>query len=67
MCIRDRAQLVHARPDLDIHDLRGNLQTRMRKMKEQNFDAIVLAAAGVERLGWQDLITEELDLSLIHI
>lgn len=59
--LRRRAQLLHARPDLNIHDLRGNLQTRMRKMKEQNFDAIVLAAAGVERLGWQDLITEELD------
>lgn len=58
--LRRRAQLLHQRPDLEIHDLRGNLQTRMRKMKEEQFDGIILAAAGVERLGWQDKITEEL-------
>jgi len=58
--LRRKAQLLHARPDLKICDLRGNLQTRMRKMREENFDGIILAAAGVERLGWQDQITEEL-------
>ncbi|MGM9525236.1 MAG: hydroxymethylbilane synthase, partial [Peptococcaceae bacterium] len=58
--LRRKAQLLHVRPDLDIHDLRGNLQTRMRKMKEEQFDGIILAAAGVERLGWQEQITEEL-------
>ena len=58
--LRRRAQLLHQRPDLEIHDLRGNLQTRMRKMEEEQFDGIILAAAGVERLGWQDKITEEL-------
>lgn len=58
--LRRKAQLLHQRPDLEIHDLRGNLQTRMRKMKEEQFDGIILAAAGVERLGWQDKITEEL-------
>ena len=58
--LRRRAQLLHQRPDLEIHDLRGNLQTRMRKMKEEQFDGIILAVAGVERLGWQDKITEEL-------
>ena len=58
--LRRRAQLLHQRPDLEIHDLRGNLQTRMRKMREEQFDGIILAAAGVERLGWQDQITEEL-------
>lgn len=62
--LRRKAQLLHARPDLDIHDLRGNLQTRMRKMQEENFDGIILAAAGVERLDWHDKITEELSYDI---
>ncbi len=62
--LRRKAQLLHARPDLDIHDLRGNLQTRMRKMQEENFDGIILAAAGVERLNWHDKITEELSYDI---
>lgn len=62
--LRRKAQLLHARPDLDIHDLRGNLQTRMRKMQEENFDGIILAAAGVERLEWHEQITEELSYDI---
>lgn len=62
--LRRKAQLLHARPDLDIHDLRGNLQTRMRKMREENFDAIILAAAGVERLEWHDQIKEKLSFDV---
>lgn len=62
--LRRKAQLLHARPDLDIHDVRGNLQTRMRKMREENFDGIILAAAGVERLEWHDQITEELSYDI---
>lgn len=62
--LRRKAQLLHHRPDLIMVDLRGNLQTRLKKMESQNLDAIVLAAAGVERLGWQDKITEKLDCSL---
>lgn len=62
--LRRRAQLLHQRADLEIHDLRGNLQTRMRKMKEENFDGIILAAAGVERLGWQAQITEALSYEI---
>lgn len=62
--LRRRAQLLHARPDLDIEDLRGNLHTRLLKMEDRELDAIVLAAAGVERLGWQDKITEKLDIDL---
>ena len=62
--LRRKAQLLHARPDLDIHDLRGNLQTRMRKMREENFDAIILAAAGVERLDWHDQIKEKLSFDI---
>lgn len=59
--LRRRAQLLHLRPDLEIHDVRGNLNTRLRKMSEEHFDALVLAAAGVERLGWSEKITEKLD------
>lgn len=62
--LRRKAQLLHARPDLDIHDIRGNLQTRMRKMREEQFDGIILATAGVERLGWHDQIREKLSYDL---
>lgn len=59
--LRRRAQLLNARPDLQIEMLRGNLDTRLRKLKEGQFDAIVLAAAGLRRLAWAEEITEYLD------
>ena len=49
--LRRRAQLLAARPDLRVEDLRGNVDTRLRKLAEHRYDAIVLAAAGLERLG----------------
>jgi hydroxymethylbilane synthase len=49
--LRRRAQLAALRPDLIIEDLRGNLDTRLRKLDEKKFDAIILAAAGLNRLG----------------
>lgn len=51
---RRRAQLLHRRPDLVIGDLRGNLDTRLRKLDEGEHDAILLAEAGLTRLGWTD-------------
>ena len=48
---RRRAQLLKSRPDLDVRDIRGNLDTRLRKLDEGEYDAIVLAEAGVARLG----------------
>ena len=45
--LRRKAQLLHVRPDLNICDLRGNVNTRLRKLEEENFDAIILAAAGL--------------------
>ena len=48
---RRRAQLLHARPDLRMGDIRGNVGTRIRKLREGRFGALVLALAGVERLG----------------
>lgn len=62
--LRRQAQLLNARPDLRIEMLRGNLDTRIRKLKEGQFDAIVLAAAGLHRLGWTDEITEYLDTAI---
>ncbi len=64
--LRRQAQLLQARPDLSIGMLRGNLDTRLRKLREGRFDAIVLAAAGLRRLGWAHEITEYLspDLSM---
>lgn len=59
--IRRSAQLLHARPDLVILPLRGNLDTRLKKLKTENLDAIILAAAGVKRLGLEKSITEYLD------
>jgi hydroxymethylbilane synthase len=62
--LRRQAQLRHARPDLQFTDLRGNLDTRLRKLDAGMYDAIVLAAAGLERMGWQSRITEYLSLDL---
>jgi len=56
--LRRQAQLMHVRPDLAIHQLRGNVDTRIRKLKEGQFDAIILAAAGVKRLGFVEHVTE---------
>jgi hydroxymethylbilane synthase len=64
--LRRQAQLLHARSDLQIEMLRGNVDTRLRKLQENQLDAIVLAASGLKRLGWDDQITECLpvDVSL---
>jgi len=56
--LRRSCQLLSTRPDLKIEQLRGNLDTRLRKLDEGQFDAIILAAAGVKRLGWSERITE---------
>jgi len=58
--LRRQAQLRAARPDLVFDDLRGNVDTRLRKLSEGQYDAIVLAAAGVKRLGLADNVTEYL-------
>lgn len=58
--LRRGAQLRFARPDLIAQPVRGNVDTRLRKLDEGQFDAIVLAAAGLHRLGWADRIAEYL-------
>ena len=62
--LRRQAQLLHHRPDFTIEMLRGNLDTRLRKLREGQFDAIVLAAAGLRRLAWDAEITEYLPVHL---
>ena len=56
--LRRQAQLKAIRPDLDIHPLRGNVDTRLRKLEQGEYDAIILASAGLRRLGKTDLIKQ---------
>jgi len=56
--LRRQAQLKARRPDLDIHPLRGNVDTRLRKLEEGEYDAIILAAAGLNRLGKTQLVKQ---------
>lgn len=63
--LRRKAQLLHARPDLEIRDLRGNVNTRLRKLDAGEYDAAVLAVAGLRRLGFGGRITEVLPKSMI--
>lgn len=63
--LRRHAQLQAARPDLIIEPVRGNVDTRLRKLDAGQYDAIVLAAAGLRRLGRGDRITEYLDESVM--
>lgn len=59
--LRRKYQLLRIRPDLRIVDIRGNVETRIRKMEEQRLDGIVLAAAGLNRLNMENRITQYLD------
>lgn len=59
--VRRRALLLSRRPDLELLEIRGNIDTRLRKGREGQYDAICLAVAGLNRLGLQDNITEILD------
>lgn len=59
--LRRRAQVLHRRPDLKLVDMRGNVDTRLRKLREQDLDALILAEAGLRRLGLDRHIAEILD------
>lgn len=59
--LRRVAQLAERRPDLDYVSVRGNIDTRLRKLRDGEYDAIILAAAGLQRMGWADQITEYLE------
>lgn len=62
--LRRAAQLKAARPDFEIVPLRGNIDTRLRKLEEDGLDAIVLAAAGLSRMGWLNRATERLSVDI---
>lgn len=60
--LRRGAQLLAVRPDLEIKWIRGNIDTRLKKLETEEYDAIILAAAGLARMGWtSDVVTEFLD------
>ena len=59
--LRRSAQILHIRPDVKIYSLRGNVDTRLRKLDEGQYDAIVLAAVGLKRLGLSERVTQHLD------
>ncbi len=64
--LRRQAQILNFRPDLCILQLRGNLDTRIKKLYSEDLDAVIVAAAGVKRMGWEEKISEFLpyDISL---
>ncbi|MCG1022163.1 hydroxymethylbilane synthase [Sutcliffiella horikoshii] len=63
--LRRGAQLLAKRPDLEIKWIRGNIDTRLAKLQNEDYDAIILAAAGLARMGWsRDVVTEFLDEDL---
>ena len=62
--LRRQAQLLKLRPDLQMCMIRGNVETRIRKLTEDNLDAVILAAAGLKRLGFTDSVAEYLDVDL---
>jgi hydroxymethylbilane synthase len=63
--LRRGAQILSVRPDLEIKWIRGNIDTRLSKLKNEDYDAIILAAAGLSRMGWtSDVVTEFLDPDL---
>ena len=59
--LRRRAQLLHLRPDLDVVTIRGNVETRLNQALEGKLDAVVLAWAGLHRLGLEHHVTERLE------
>jgi len=63
--LRRSSQLLALNPRLSVEMLRGNVDTRLRKLEEGHYDAIVLAAAGLRRLGWQDRIRELIPVEIM--
>ncbi len=63
--LRRSSQLLKYRPDLKIVPLRGNIDTRIKKLDSEGLDAIILAAAGLRRMGWADKITEVIPAEII--
>ena len=65
--LRRRMQIERLRPDLVIKDLRGNIDTRIKRLKDGEFDAIILATAGINRLGFTDMVAHVYPISLYEM
>lgn len=63
--LRRKSQLLHLRPDVEVIDIRGNLNTRMKKLEESDWSGMILARAGVVRLGWENRIGETIEPDVI--
>ena len=63
--LRRSAQLRHTRPDIRIVPLRGNIDTRIKKLDTENLDAVILAHAGVKRMNYEEKVSERLDFSVM--
>ena len=63
--MRRRAQLLHVRRDLQMKDIRGNVDTRLRKLEQGEYDALILAQAGLQRLGLAERITQRMPLAIL--
>ena len=63
--LRRKAQLLKVRPDFDVIDIRGNIDTRLKKAETDDYDGLILAAAGLARLKWQDRIHQFLSCELM--
>ncbi len=63
--LRRKGQFLHMRPNLRVVDIRGNIDTRLRKLRETDLDGIILAAAGIKRLFGPDIITQYFDIDRI--
>ncbi|WP_168123772.1 hydroxymethylbilane synthase [Paenibacillus sp. HB172176] len=62
--LRRASQLKHARPDLQLESIRGNIDSRIRKLDTEGFQAVVLAAAGMTRMGWEDRISATIPVDI---
>lgn len=62
--LRRSCQLKNARPDLQLESIRGNIDSRIRKLETEGFDAVVLATAGLTRMGWQDRISANIPVDI---
>jgi hydroxymethylbilane synthase len=63
--LRRQAQLLNVRPDFEIVDIRGNIDTRLRKSDTEEYDGIILASAGLIRMGWEERIQESISCDLM--
>lgn len=62
---RRKVQILIQRPDLHVAEIRGNVDTRLRKLRDGHYDAVILAAAGLDRMGWLDRATEILETDVM--